>query len=144
MRSQILRLLPSRRLYRIAILGEATAHVLLAKAAVAVLPFSALQAYITMPACSGTNASDAPRIQRVCRTVRRVALRPRLWAVCLPQALAAHWMLRRRGIPSSIRFGVQRPVEGQLAAHAWLCVDGMVVLGGEEMEGFTQIAEFPA
>ena len=38
---------------------------------------------------------------------------------CLERALAARWLLARRGIPATIHIGVTRR-DGALAAHAWL------------------------
>ena len=52
--------------------------------------------------------------------------------VCLPQALAARWMLNRRKIPNTLKIGFDsasdRPSHN---LHAWLVVGGEVVLGGE-------------
>jgi hypothetical protein len=51
-------------------------------------------------------------------------------ASCLTQALAALWLLRRRGIEADLRFGVrQRAGAPRLDAHAWLVVEGVVVVG---------------
>jgi hypothetical protein len=40
-------------------------------------------------------------------------------------------MLRRRGIQAVVRIGVQRNVS-EFSAHAWLCVDEKVIIGGED------------
>jgi hypothetical protein len=62
-------------------------------------------------------------------------------AVCLPQALAAQTMLRRRGIASSLCLGVSR--EGDtLLAHAWVEIRGKVILGGRGVQSFTRLARF--
>ncbi|MFM7022546.1 MAG: lasso peptide biosynthesis B2 protein [Flavobacteriales bacterium] len=52
-----------------------------------------------------------------------------LWeSKCMVQAVSAKWMLKKRGIPSTIYFGVKK--EGQeLKAHAWLKVGEIVVIG---------------
>ena len=47
---------------------------------------------------------------------------------CLPRALALQRMLRRRGVSGSIVFGVRREPSG-IAAHAWLVLDGTVLIG---------------
>lgn len=39
---------------------------------------------------------------------------------CLPRALAAHLLLRQRGIPARLQVGVAPGENGQLAAHAWV------------------------
>ena len=86
-----------------------------------------------------TAAPDAPiperplrRARDLCRIVHKVALRAPFRAVCLPQAMAAHWMLHRRGIPSRLVFGARRNAGAGLEFHAWLRAGGEIVLGGEE------------
>ena len=67
----------------------------------------------------------------VARIVRAVARRLPVEVVCLPRAVAAHWMLRRRGISSQVVFGVRRAAPGRAPDyHAWLTVDGDTVMGG--------------
>lgn len=69
---------------------------------------------------------------RLCRIVRKVALRAPFRAVCLPQAMAAQWMLRRRGIPSRVVFGTRRRAGSEFEFHAWLRVGPETILGGED------------
>lgn len=59
--------------------------------------------------------------------------------VCFPQALAGYTMLRRRGVASTLVYGVGRSPGGELAAHAWLTVGERMVLGGEAAQEFTAI-----
>jgi hypothetical protein len=44
----------------------------------------------------------------------------------LRRALVVWWLLRRRGLPAEMCFGVRRS-GGQLEAHAWVTVGGEVV-----------------
>jgi hypothetical protein len=64
-------------------------------------------------------------------------------ATCLTQAIALQEMLGRRGIASVVRLGVREEQPDVLAAHAWLTVDGRIVLGGSEaaLARFSPIAE---
>ncbi len=48
---------------------------------------------------------------------------------CLPQALVAQAMLRRRGMAAALHIGTVLEEGGALAAHAWLELDGQVLLG---------------
>ena len=64
-------------------------------------------------------------------------------AVCFQRGLAAHRMLRRRGIPSVLHYGVRQSEEEGVKAHVWITVDGRPVIGGEEAGGFTCLATFP-
>ncbi len=62
-------------------------------------------------------------------------------ALCFPQALAAHAMLRRRGIASKLCLGVARD-NGALVAHAWVEVGTDVIVGRSQHGAFTRLAEF--
>ena len=73
--------------------------------------------------------------------VENVGARPWMNALCLPRALAAHAMLRRRGIASRLCLGVSRE-RGALDAHAWLEVGNAKIVGAREADGFTRMAEF--
>ena len=53
-------------------------------------------------------------------------------ATCLTQALATQVMLGRRGQLTNLRIGVAKSVRGQLKAHAWLELDGQIVIGEQK------------
>lgn len=81
-----------------------------------------------------------PLGRTVGRMVRRVARRLPFEALCLPRAMAAHWMMRRRGVSSHLRIGVGRPAPGRaLNYHAWLTVDGEPVIGGRRAGAYTPL-----
>jgi len=81
---------------------------------------------------SGDQEIEAARVfQRVSRVARYV---PR--ATCLTQALAAWWLLRRRGILTRLCLGVQKNGTA-LRSHAWLELPGGVCLGS--MEAYVEI-----
>jgi len=63
-------------------------------------------------------------------------------AVCLPQAMAAHSMLKRRSIASVMRFGAGKEHGQPLDAHAWLQAAGIEVTGHPVAERLTEIACF--
>jgi hypothetical protein len=73
--------------------------------------------------------------------VENVGAMPRMNALCLPRALAAHAMLRRHGIASRLCLGVAR--EGQtLIAHAWVEIGQNKIGSDHEAGRFTRLAEF--
>lgn len=74
----------------------------------------------------------------VTRTARYVPFK----AVCLQQAIAAHNMLRRRGIPSVMHFGASRGQPNPLDSHAWLDAAGVEVTGYPVEERLAEIACF--
>jgi hypothetical protein len=47
----------------------------------------------------------------------------------LIEALAAEAMLRRRGFDARFMLGVSRPTDRGLGAHAWIELDGEVIVG---------------
>ncbi len=129
------------KLWARARLLEAALLTLLAKVAVRVVPFEWLmRSVVELPGPVGVGQAALAR--DIGRTVWRVANRPFRWAVCLPQALAAHWMLARRGVGSQIRFGIWRTEDG-LTSHAWLMCGRVCILGGVRGEPREAVAEFP-
>jgi len=81
---------------------------------------------------------------QVGHAVQRAARHLPLNLLCLPQALAAQWMLRRRGIASTLHFGMAKSSEGEcpMQAHAWLTVAGLGVVGIAASRGFIEVARF--
>jgi hypothetical protein len=76
----------------------------------------------------------------VARRLQRVAAYMPWRTTCLVRAIAGAIMLRRRGIPIIIRFGVNR-ADGGLSAHAWLLVGDTIILGGEIAPDFSPLAD---
>lgn len=52
------------------------------------------------------------------------------FASCLTQALAARTLLRLCGQNSILKFGVDKDENDKLIAHAWLEIDGKIIIGG--------------
>jgi hypothetical protein len=53
---------------------------------------------------------------------------------CLPQALAAYYLLKQHGYPSRLVIGVRKNESGNFKAHAWVENDGIVAIGGNHPE----------
>ena len=127
---------------------EAVACLALARLALIFVPFRVLAARFGSVAPPNVNAgfvlSEAQRATAnevgwaVTRAARYVPFR----AVCLPQAIAAKVMLSRRGIASTMHFGVARPAGAPLAAHAWLDAGPVEVTGFPVGEGYVEVARF--
>src|SRR5512135_610321 len=103
-----------RRVY----LREAAVMLVVAKLAVRVVAPARLFAWANRPP-RHLNRFAADEAAWVSWAVDYVGTRPWMNALCLPRALAAHAMLRRRGIASRLCLGVARD-RGELAAHAWV------------------------
>jgi len=123
-----------------AYLREAFVTLLLARLAVSVVAPARLFAWAERPP-RHIRRFAADEAGWVAWAVGTIAARPWMNALCLPRALAAHAMLRRRGIASLLCLGVARD-GGQLAAHAWVEVGDRKIAGETEAERFTRLTAF--
>jgi hypothetical protein len=131
------------------LLWEALAAFALARLAMVVLPFRRIAFWLGTPGTeSSLNAS--PEQVKVAAEIgwaigclaRRVPWDSR----CLAQALAATWMLRRRGLESTLSFGANHGTSREFIAHAWLRFGPSLVTGGgghERFKTLTSIARKP-
>ena len=121
------------------LLVEAFAALLAARLSLRVLPVRWIFRWLEHP-LRGAAASPSPgAVERIRWAVLTVARYGPLPFVCFPQALAAHAMLRRRGISSIMHYGVRRSADRQLRAHTRLEVDHRMLLGGESALLFAPI-----
>ena len=131
---------------------EAVLLLLLARLLVKYVPMRRWRNRLATAEESGGPPPDGRRMGRkVARVIRRVAWHVPFRAVCLPQAMAAQWMLRRRGISSRLFFGARRrpetapsrdrPASG-MDFHAWLTVGDACVLGGAERDTYVALPPF--
>jgi hypothetical protein len=125
-----------RRVY----LREAAVTLVLARLAVRLLPSARLLARADRP-IRHVRRFTVDEAQWIGWAVDTVAALPGMSALCLPRALAAHAMLRRRSIASKLCLGVARN-GSELSAHAWIEVGEKEIIGGDEAGGFTQLAAF--
>ena len=126
-----------------ALLMEAAAALTVAGTLLRLLPFPRLASRLGHHMAEGPVAQDG--------AVTSEALRIR-WAVetagkhlpwkpmCLPQAVTAHWMLRKRGINSTLYLGVDPAL--RYDAHAWVRVGSVIVTGGPRQERFAVVSSF--
>jgi hypothetical protein len=125
-----------RRVY----LREAAVMLVLARLAVRFIPPARVFAWANRPP-RRIHRFAIDEANWISWAVENVGAKPWMRALCLPRALAAHAMLRRRGIASRLCLGVARE-GGELAAHAWVEIGNNKVVGGPEADGFTRLAEF--
>jgi len=127
-----------RRVY----LREAALMLVAAKFAVRLIPPARLFAWANRPPRRSRRFA-ADEASWVSWAVEYLGARPWMNALCLPRALAAHAMLRRRGIASRLCLGVARQ-DGTVAAHVWVEIGNEKIVGGAEAGRFTRLAEFGA
>jgi hypothetical protein len=123
-------------------LREATLMLALARVAVQLLPASRIFAWANRPQRHSKRFA-ADQARWVAWSIDTMSAEPWIKASCLASALAAHAMLRRRGIVSRLCLGVAAD-EGAVAAHAWIEVGRDVIVGAAEAARFTPIAKFGA
>lgn len=73
-------------------------------------------------------SQDLQVVTKVSSSVRRVS-KYVPGASCLTQALATQVLLTRRGQISNLRIGVNKDVEGDFKAHAWVESEGKIIIG---------------
>ena len=112
------------------LLVKATIIVVLVRLGLKLLRYQTLTTILdkTSKAKTPTQQDDA-FIDRVVWAVSAASKFVPVDASCLTQALAAKAILDRRGIRGALRFGVVKDPEGELLGHAWLEIDGRVVIG---------------
>lgn len=110
-------------------LGEAFVWVLLVRLGLWLLPFRVLNRWV--PGECKTQDNAIPEWERIKEAMRFVRMTSRFvpYATCLTQALAGRAMLSRIGQKCQVKIGVDFAQEQILSAHAWLVVDGKIVLG---------------
>ena len=71
-------------------------------------------------------------VERVAWAVKKACKYIPMDATCLTQAMTGEYLLGRKGRNSVLRIGVAKGDEQMLEAHAWLEVDGDVVIGNNQ------------
>lgn len=129
-----------------ALLAEAAGALVLAALAVQMLPFRT----VVKAAGAGSRRARAgapvrpDEIARVRWAIEASARRLPMRLVCFQKGLALHKLLQRRGVATSLHYGVAQDADRGLAAHVWVTYQGRPIIGGEEAPRFTCLATFPA
>src|SRR5262245_45113060 len=121
-------------------LREAAIMIVLARLAVRFFPAAVIFSWADRPP-RRVNRFAADEARWVTWAVEKAGAKSSINALCLPRALAAHAMLRRRGVASRLCLGVARDETG-LTAHAWVEVAKQKALSDAEGVRFTRLAEF--
>jgi len=102
-------------------------------------------------------ADNLQILRSISREINRAARNVPWNAVCLPQAMAGKWMLKRRNLPAIMFLGVAKEnaaaaaevkkiKKGEwqpgLKAHAWLKSGNYVVTGRQGHQQFTVVGRF--
>jgi hypothetical protein len=121
---------------------RATLTVAAIRIALWVLPFRTLRRVLPRTA---RDAGDGPgeniaSIEKVAWAVGMAGgIVPRV--TCLSQALAVQVLLARQGYPTTLTIGVAKSQDGQLEAHAWVEIEGRIVIG--KLADLSRFTPFP-
>ena len=133
-----------------ALLAEAALGLAAARIAIRTAPFPRIARRLggfMAPQHAAAKAESVPLTHRDLEVARKVSWAVTIAArhlpfeaVCLPQAMAAHDMLRKRGIFSVMHFGTAPGQALSLDAHAWLNAGEIEVTGYPVGPEYTEIA----
>jgi hypothetical protein len=125
------------------LLWEAGFFLLLARVELIILPFARIVAGLGTRGRSPAGENAGEQVRRVRWAVEAVARHSPSPLTCLPQALAASWMLQARGHAPRMIYGVATDPAKGFSAHAWVELEGAPVVGHRAARGFTVLASFP-
>lgn len=105
----------------------------------------AIRRVIAATSAHAITASVSPeRATRIAKLVSAAARRSPMESTCMARALALHWLLRLRGMESSLRIGVRKRGES-LEAHLWVEHGGLPLMEGTDPhEAFAAFDALPA
>jgi hypothetical protein len=137
---------------RRALVTEAVLCLLVARLGLIFVPFPKLARRLgtfvppsdprAMATRTGSSREQARIAEEIGWAVTRSARYVPFKAVCLPQAMAARVMLKRRGVASVMHFGAAKGEDKPIDAHAWLDAAGVEVTGYPVAANFAEIACF--
>lgn len=126
---------PSARL-----LAEAGLVIIAASIAIRLVPLRRLASWMDSP---GSDIAPPPEATaRLVRAIRAWSRRLPWRTMCFEEGLSAHWMLRRRGLASTLYYGA-KTVDGKLQAHVWVRSGALDVTGCDTASQFALLARFP-
>lgn len=125
------------------LLVEAVGALAIASFLIALAPFRRVAALAGHSGRPPTSPAEQLKQIRAVRWAVSAGARRVPWrAKCIEQGFAAHWMLRRRSVPTVLHYGVARRDDG-LAAHVWVRSGETDVIGCENLASFAEVAQFP-
>ena len=134
------------------LVAEASASMAIARISLAIYPFRKLAkgfgAFVppndprALASAAKAGEEHARAAKEIGWAIRTAAPWMPFRSVCLQQAMAAHAMLKRRGIGSVMHFGAGKSVEKPLDAHAWLDAAGVKVTGYPVASNLSEIGCF--
>lgn len=110
-----------------------------ARTLLATMSFGRLSEHLAAEPGKAGTPPDREYVDRVGYAVRAASGAVPWRADCFPQTIAARMLLKRKGYNSTIHLGVEKAGGGNIAGHAWLTCDGVLVTGGEDLDRYTEM-----
>jgi hypothetical protein len=121
--------------------AEAWLFLAVARVILRVVSFKRIAARLKDKERTGNGVAEK-RLEMIKDAIVRAGSRSPWRTKCFEKALAAKMMLRRRGIASTIYFGVRKDEQLNILAHAWVKCGECVVTGGNGIEQYTLLTAF--
>ena len=121
------------------LLLRATGWLAVARLMMALMPFHRLAANLSAAETSTRYAVDPVVLSNIGRSIAIAANHVPWRSDCFPQTIAARMLLKGYGYVSTIHLGVDSTGEGDIAGHAWLTCAETVVIGGTELDRYTEL-----
>jgi hypothetical protein len=127
------------------LLAETLAMVAISAMAIRMLPFRWVIAIAARPLVGREPCDQDTRLIADLRwAIDALAKRVPWRTVCFQKALALHFLLRRRHLPSLLHYGVRQTAGEGLSGHVWVSVRGASVIGDGVAGEFHCLATFPS
>jgi hypothetical protein len=121
---------------------RATVYCCVVRLALWGIPSTSLLRFVRRRVDGASSPARAPNIpvERIAWAVRAAGRRiPR--STCLVEALAVQLLFARYGYGSKLRIGVARDASRKFVAHAWVEVDGRIVVGRRKEMRYTGLPD---
>lgn len=90
-----------------------------------------------------TSSLQEKTSEKIGRAIRKVSRHTPFRSLCLEQAITCKFMLNRRGISSTIYFGLSKDEDAsKLKAHAWTRSGSQIITGAKERHQFKIVSTF--
>jgi hypothetical protein len=99
------------------------------------VPYARVRAHLARRQAVSKHPQPAASVVRFVSAVSRFVPQ----ATCLTRAVAAELLLRRNGHDASLEIGVSKNTSDHLVAHAWVECGGVILMGGDEVEGLVHL-----
>lgn len=109
------------------------------------IPFKKIQPYLgtrNEESCNEITLEQYKQAMKVKWVVQSVSRYTPWESKCLVKAIVAQYLLRKKGISTTLYLGACRAEEGGLKAHAWLRCGQVIVTGERSKADYKEVSKF--